>query len=185
MECRGAYMQILQYITPAMRPVMKTYCQDEQPAADDRSATHLVVRLLESPSEIQRRLAVNARGPLRERSAEAPSSAQGFAIVALDGEATVGFAVFKAATGAIGVAHELWVDPRVRFGVAPVAHAILAALESAVRAAECSRLFVLMGQSTPLRRILQDVGYVANLTSAEVVWFEKSLVSGPGPFEAA
>jgi hypothetical protein len=69
--------------------------------------------------------------------------------------------------------------------VASVAAAILVALESAVRATGCSRLFVLVGESVLLRKALEDSGYVASLTNADLVWFEKALVGGPDSLESA
>jgi hypothetical protein len=164
---------------------MKKYREDEQPAGEDRPLT---VRVVESPAEVQKILAFDSRAFLLARSAQSSSSAQGFplhVIGAFDGDRAVGFAAFKAMTGAIRVSHELWVDPRARFGVAPVAAAILVALESAVRATGCSRLFVLVGESMPLRKALQDAGYVASLTNADLVWFEKGLVVGPDSLESA
>jgi hypothetical protein len=106
-------------------------------------------------------------------------------IVALDGDSAVGFAAYKPATGPVRVAHELWVDPQARAGPAEVTAAILSALESAVSSAGCSRLFVVVAQSTPLRRILQHSGYSVSLAGAELIWFEKSLADGWHPLESA
>jgi hypothetical protein len=106
-------------------------------------------------------------------------------IVALDGDSTLGFAAYKPTTGPIRVAHEFWVDPHARCGPAPVTQALLTALEAAARAAECSRLFVVMAQSTPLRRILEKSGYSVNLVGVEHSWFEKSLVRDSDPPESA
>jgi hypothetical protein len=106
-------------------------------------------------------------------------------IVALEGDSPLGFAAYKPTTGPIRVAHELWVDPHARCGQAPVIHALLTALEGAARAAECSQLFVVVAQSAPLRRILEDSGYSANLAGVERTWFEKRLVRHLDPPESA
>ena len=106
-------------------------------------------------------------------------------IVALDGDSAVGFAAYKPATGPVRVAHELWVDPEARLGLAEVTAAVLSALEGAVRSAGCSRLFVVVAPSTPLRRILQRSGYTVSLAGAELTWFEKSFADGGRPPECA
>ena len=180
------YMHVLQYNMDAIwNRHVKKYRVNEQPTGEDRS-TPVTVRVVESPDQVQKLLADVPGCSLLERNTGSSPSEQGFpvVIVALDGQTTVGFAAFKATSGAIRVAHELWVDPRVSFGVAPVAEAILRALESTARTACCSRLFVLMDHSTPLRKVLERCGYVASLTSAELSWYEKSLVVGPGPLES-
>jgi hypothetical protein len=106
-------------------------------------------------------------------------------IVALDGDSALGFAAYKPTAGPIRVAHEFWVDPHARCGRAPVTQALLTALEAAAHAAECSRLFVVVAQSTPLRRILENSGYGVNLAGVERSWFEKRLVRDSDPLESA
>jgi hypothetical protein len=106
-------------------------------------------------------------------------------IVAVDGDSPLGFAAYKPTTGPIRVAHEFWVDPQARCGFAPVTEAMLTALEAAADAAGCSRLFVVVAQSTPLRRILENSGYSISLAGGEVTWFEKDLVDNGYPLESA
>jgi hypothetical protein len=106
-------------------------------------------------------------------------------IVALDGDSTLGFAAYKPTAGSIRVAHEFWVDPHARCGRAPVTQALLTALEAATRAAGCSRLFVVVAQSTPLRPILENSGYGVHLAGVERSWFEKRFVCDSDPLESA
>ena len=106
-------------------------------------------------------------------------------ILALDGDSTLGFAAYKPTAGLIRVAHEFWVDPHARCGQVPVTQALVTALEAAARVAGCSQLFVVVAQSAPLRRILEDSGYSVNLTGVERTWFEKRLVRDSDPLESA
>jgi len=106
-------------------------------------------------------------------------------IVALEGDSTLGFAAYKPTAGPIRVAHEFWVDPQARGGQAPVTQALLTALEGTACAAGCSHLFVVVAQSAPLRRILEQSGYSVNLAGVERTWFDKSLVRDSDPLESA
>jgi hypothetical protein len=106
-------------------------------------------------------------------------------VVALDHDSAVGFAAFKMTRGPVRVAHEFWVDPHARAGLTPVTEAILAALETAAGEAGCSRLFVVSARATPLHRILESSGYTISLAGAELIWFEKTLVSDGAPLECA
>lgn len=49
----------------------------------------------------------------------------------------------------------------------------LTALEDAAKAAGCSRLFVVVAQATPLRRIFENFGYGISLAGGELTWLEK------------
>jgi len=106
-------------------------------------------------------------------------------IVVLNGESPLGFAAYKPTAGPIRVAHEFWVDPHARCGLALPAEAMLTALEEAAKTVECSRLFVVMSRSTRLRRIFEDSGYTVSLPGSELTWFEKSLVDDGHPLESA
>jgi hypothetical protein len=106
-------------------------------------------------------------------------------VVAFDGDSAVGFAAFKTTRGPVRVAHEFWVDQHARAGLTPVTEAMLAALEAAASEAGCSRLFVVIVQATPLRRIFQNSGYTVSLAGAELIWFEKTLVGDGAPLECA
>jgi hypothetical protein len=97
-------------------------------------------------------------------------------IVALDGDFPVGFVAYRRTPGAIRVAHECWVDPHARGGLAPVMEALLTALEDAATAAGCSRLFVVLTDATTLRRIFENSGYRISLAGGELTWFEKGLM---------
>ncbi len=106
-------------------------------------------------------------------------------VVALDGESPLGFTAYRPTAGPIRVAHEFWVDPHARCGLALPTEAMLTALEEAAKAAACSRLFVVVGRSTRLRRIFENSGYSINLAGGELTWFEKGLVGDGHPLESA
>jgi hypothetical protein len=106
-------------------------------------------------------------------------------IVALDRESPVGFVAYRPTLGAIRVAHECWVDPHARNGLAPVIEALLTALEDAATATGCSRLLVVVAQSTPLRRIFEQSGYSISFAGCELTWFEKSFVGDCHPPDCA
>lgn len=57
----------------------------------------------------------------------------------------------------------------------------LTALEDAAKAAGCSRLFVVVAQATPLRRIFENVGYGISLAGGELTWLEKGNRSAVRP----
>ena len=106
-------------------------------------------------------------------------------IVALDGESPLGFAAYRPTAGPIRVAHEFWVDPHARCGPALPTEAMLTALEEAAKVSECSRLFVVVGQSTRLRRVFENSGYSISLAGGELIWFEKGLVDDGHALESA
>jgi hypothetical protein len=106
-------------------------------------------------------------------------------IVALDRDSPVGFVAYRRTPAAIRVAHECWVDPHARCGLAPVIGALLTALEDAAKTAGCSRLFVVVAQSTPLRRIFASSGYSISFVGGDLKWFEKGLVDDRPPLDSA
>lgn len=168
---------------------MKTYHEDERRTSMDVAPTIVTTRMTDNATDAEQLLPppVLARlcsdhTPSRVRLCNLHLS---HVLVALDGDSAVGFAAFKPMTGPVRVAHEFWVDPGARVGLAAVTEAMLAALESAVSAAGCSRLFVVLTQSTPLRRILENSGYSVSLAGADFIWFEKRLADGCDPPESA
>jgi hypothetical protein len=106
-------------------------------------------------------------------------------IVALDGDAPVGFIAYRRTPGPIRVAHECWVDPDPRCGLALLLESLLTEFEASAKAAECSRLFVVVGQSARLRGIFEKSGYNISLAGGELTWFEKSLVTEGTPLDSA
>ena len=106
-------------------------------------------------------------------------------IVALDGDVPVGFAAFKPTAGPVRVAHELWVRAHAPGGPARVTQALLNTLESGAITAGCSRLYVVLAASSPLRLILGRAGYHTTLSGTDLTWLEKSLVGDVDPLESA
>ena len=106
-------------------------------------------------------------------------------IVALVGDSAVGFAAYKMTTAPIRIAHDFWVDPGARVGLAAVTEALLRRLEFVVRTTECSRLVVVVPASTPLRPLLEKSGYRVSPGGADLIWCEKRLVEDGPPLESA
>jgi hypothetical protein len=99
-------------------------------------------------------------------------------IVATYHDEPIGFVAYKRAAAAIRVAQELWVDANALCGIAPVANMLLGRLEKDAVRSGCSKLFIVVPQATPLRRILQTQGYAITLQGADLLWFEKAFPPG-------
>jgi hypothetical protein len=95
-------------------------------------------------------------------------------IVAMCRNEPIGFTAYKPGTAGIRVAHELWVDSNAQCGVAVIADLLLGQLEKEALKSGCSKLFIIVPQATPLRRILQTYGYAITLEGADLLWFEKA-----------
>jgi len=106
-------------------------------------------------------------------------------IVATFHDEPIGFAAYKPGAAGIRVAHELWVDTNAPCGLAPVASLLLGRLEKEALKSGCSKFFIAVPQMIPLRRILQTHGYLITLESADLLWFEKSLLDDYHPLESA
>jgi hypothetical protein len=100
-------------------------------------------------------------------------------IVATYHDEPMGFAAYKPSASNMRVAHELWVDANAPCGVAPAVVALLRQLETGAVTSGCSKLFVVVSQATPLRRILQTDGYTITLEGEDLLWLEKALRSEP------
>lgn len=99
-------------------------------------------------------------------------------IVATYHDDPMGFAAYKPGAAGVRVAHELWVDANAPCGPAPVATVLLGRLERDALKSGCSKLFIVVPQATPLRRILQSHGYVVMLEGADLSWFDKTFSRG-------
>jgi hypothetical protein len=93
---------------------MKTHLHSEQLSAEDPSPTIITVRLAHNPVDVETLLPLSVLqrlcsdpAPSRVRQCNVHVSQ---VIVALDGDAPLGFAAFKTAAGPVRVAHEFWVD---------------------------------------------------------------------------
>lgn len=106
-------------------------------------------------------------------------------IVALDRDSAVGFLAYRPTPGPIRVPHEFWIDPHARCGLAPVTEAMLTAFEETARDAGCSRLFVVVAQSSVTGRIFKNSGYSISLAGGELTWFEKGLAGERPPLDSA
>jgi len=89
----------------------------------------------------------------------------------------IGFAAYKPGAAGMRVAHELWVDVNASCGFAPVVVALLRELEQDAVKSGCSKLFIVISQATPVRRILQTSGYTVTLEGADLLWLEKAFRS--------
>jgi hypothetical protein len=100
-------------------------------------------------------------------------------IVATYHDEPIGFAAYRPGASGMRVAHELWVDANAPGGFAPAVAALLRQLENDAVKSGCSKLFIVLSQPTPLRRILQTDGYTITLEGADLLWLEKALRSEP------
>jgi hypothetical protein len=100
-------------------------------------------------------------------------------IVATFHDEPIGFVAYKPGAAGVRVAHELWVDANPPCGLGPVADLLLRQLEKGALKSGCSKLFVVVPQATPLRRILLTRGYTITLESADLSWFEKAFRPEP------
>jgi hypothetical protein len=100
-------------------------------------------------------------------------------IVATYHDEPIGLTAYKPGAAGLRVAHELWVDPNAACGVAPVVVVLLGQLEQDALPSGCSKLFVVVPHTTPLRQILQTYGYAITLEGADLMWLEKALRSEP------
>jgi len=96
-------------------------------------------------------------------------------IVATYHDDPMGFAAYEPGAAGVRVAHELWVDANAPCGPAPVTAVLLGRLERDALKSGCSKLFIIVPQATPLRRILQSHGYEVTLEGADLSWFEKAI----------
>ena len=104
---------------------------------------------------------------------------QSHVIVATYYDEPIGFAAYKAGTAAVRVAHELWVDAHAPCELAPVVTMLLGQLELEALKSGCSKLFIIVPQTTPLRPILQTHGYAITLEGDDLLWFEKAFHQEP------
>ena len=178
------------YIWSALEVIgKKMHHENERPVRTGLSATTVTIRhahnavdaeRLLRPSVLDRLCHGDMPNRVRQRDVYVAH-----VIVAFVGKSAVGFTAYQTTTGSVRVAHEFCVDLRARVGLAPVTDAILTRLEFVVRAAGCSRLVVVLPESTPLRRLLEKSGYRVSLGSAGPSWFEKRLVDEGPPLESA
>lgn len=101
-------------------------------------------------------------------------------IVATYHDKAIGFLAYKSGAGGVQVAQELWVDTQAPCGVATVASALIERLEQEALWSGCDKLFIVVPQNTPLRRILQSKGYAIVLEGADLLYFEKTFRGGTG-----
>jgi hypothetical protein len=106
-------------------------------------------------------------------------------IVALVSDVVVGLAAYTSNVGPARVAHTFVVDSQACSDVAPVVHAVLQGLETAVCTEGGSRLCVVLPPLTPLRRCLELAGYRTSQAGPQRVWLEKSLIDGTPPLQSA
>jgi len=153
------------------------------------SPTSITVRTVENAREAEELLPLpvltrlcSAQRPSRVRQRHVYLSN---VVVALDRDSPIGFAAYKPGKGPVRVAHEFWVDEHALGMLAPAIEAMLTALEGAVKSAGCSGLFLVVAQSTAIRRVLENSGYTISLAGGELSWFEKSLAEDWRPGESA
>ena len=168
---------------------MKTFHGDGQPASTVLSPTRITIRHAHNAVDAEKLLPTSVLerlcpgdAPSRVRQSNVYLSP---VIVALVGHSAVGFVAYKTTTGPVRIAHEFWVDLRARVGLAAVTEALLKRLEFVVRAAACSRLVVVLPESTPLRPLLEKSGCRVSHGGADVIWLEKRLVDHGPPLESA
>ena len=100
-------------------------------------------------------------------------------IVAAYHDEPMGFAAYKPGAAGVRVAHEFWVDAKPPCGLAALTDLLLGHLEQAAHTSACSKLFIVVPHTTPLRQILQSYGYVITFEGADLLCFEKAFHSEP------